>query len=178
MKMKKTKNRPAFTLVELIAATVIAIIAIAPIAVSMVNSQRTWQTAYDRIYADVVTRSYAARKRFDSLIRKAGSSTVTVDKDKEGIMVRYYSSNSASYMDRYAYLYLSNDGILKVEYGMVASTSKKGNTSTVQNTSTEIICENVSSCTFLKTGNSAQMFLTLDDGSKSYTVISSALMHN
>ncbi|KPJ68269.1 MAG: hypothetical protein AMJ43_00605 [Coxiella sp. DG_40] len=43
---------------------------------------------------------------------------------------------------------------------------------------TQIVCKNVSGCVFKRAGRSAQMILTLDDGSKTATVVSSAVMHN
>ena len=171
MKKRNPGNRSAFTLIELITAIVITIIALAPVAVAIVNGQRSWQAAYNRIYADVVSDGYYARKRFDSTLRKAGRNNVSIDSDQTGIEARYYFDSDSSFMDCYAYFYESNNE-LKIEYGQINSISVK------QTAHIETVCGNVTGCTFTIIGDSAQMFLTLNDGSKSHTVISSALMHN
>ncbi|MHC4153815.1 MAG: hypothetical protein ACYST6_02650, partial [Planctomycetota bacterium] len=71
--------------------------------------------------------------------------------------------------DRYALFYTSNAGDLNVEYGIL----EPRETLRVQT-----ICSNVTSCTFMGQGRSAQMVLTLDDGSQTVTTVTSAVMHN
>jgi hypothetical protein len=150
---------------------VIAIVVLAPVGIAMINGQRTWHTAYDRIYADVITDSYVASERFDSIIRKAAAGNTTVDEDGEGIEAQYYDDIDSTFLDRYAHIYVSGESLV-VEYGTIDADRVK----TAGDEQT--LCGNVSSCTFQKTGSSAQMVLTLDNGTKSHTVCSSALMHN
>jgi hypothetical protein len=165
--IKKTSNH-GFTLVELMVAVAISMIVIIAIGVVLVDSQRGWQVSYDRIYADVVTDSYVARKKFDAVMRKAGSTTVTLGSLGESIEVNYYNSISSAVYDRYGYFYVS-DGTLCFEYGSLNPKVTIG---------TETVCANVSSCEFLHSGKSVQMILKLDDGTKSVEVVSSAVTHN
>ena len=71
-------------------------------------------------------------------------------------------------MDRYARFYEAN-GMLSFEYGQLSPRQTLG---------LETVCANVSDCTFTQAGRSAQMLLTLDDGTQTKTVVSSAVTHN
>ncbi|GAH60491.1 unnamed protein product, partial [marine sediment metagenome] len=62
------------------------------------------------------------------------------------------------------------NGELNIEYGSVNPR---------KTLTTNTICGNVVGCVFFKgVGYSAQMILTLDNGSETITVVSSAVMHN
>ena len=161
-------TRAAFTIVELMLATVIAAIVISGIGIIIVDSQRSWNTMYSRIYADVVTDSYVARKTFDAVVRKAKADSYLLSDTGDWLEVYYYSDPNSTAVDRYARFYQSNSQ-LKVEYGSLDP---------AQELSTQTISSNVSYCAFEETGQTARMILTLDDGSQAVTVASSAVMHN
>jgi prepilin-type N-terminal cleavage/methylation domain-containing protein len=169
MSKKELTVQPGFTIVELMIAVMLAAIVMFGIGVMVVDSQRGWHRMYNRIYSDVATDSYVARKTFDSVIRKATSETFLLDVAGSWIEVYYYEDPNSTVVERYARF--SYDGIdqLDIEYGIV---EPRGTLSI------RPVCENVSSCVFKASGRSAQMILTLDDGSQTATIVSSAVMHN
>ena len=169
MSKKEPTVPTAFTIVELMITVVLAAIIMFGIGVMVVDSQRGWHRMYNRIYSDVATDSYVARKTFDSVIRKASSEKLLLDAAGNWLEVYYYADANSAVVDRYARF--SYDGIdqLDIEYGIVEPR---------QTLSIRPVCENVSSCVFKASGCSAQMILTLDDGSQTATIVSSSVMHN
>jgi len=157
-----------FTLIELIIAIVIIVIVIFAIGVVVVNSQRGWNIMYNRIYSDTVTDSYVARRKFDTVMRKASGESFLLDGTGSWLEVYYYADEDSAVVDRYARFYVAN-GDLNVEYGQL-------NPKVTQ--TVETVCGNVSGCTFKQAGRSAQMILTLDNGEQNSTVVSSAVTHN
>jgi len=172
MSKKKSINRGAFTLVELMAATVLALIVVSGIGFILADSQRGWNRMYSRIYSDVVTDSYVARKRFDFVVRKASGEKFFLDDYGSWVEVYYYADANSTDLDRYARFFYQGDSYLYLESGTVDAASVKA-TSAV-----ETVCGNVTSCVFAASGRSVQMILTLDDGSQSATVVTSCVMHN
>jgi len=164
--------RPGFTLTELAVTAVIMIIVILALGTVIVDSIRGWNKMYARVYADVVTDSYVARNAFDRVVRSAGRQTYLLDVDGAWLQVYCYSSASATTLDRYARFIVAN-GELQILHG---NRALDGTLSDPDRT--ETLCANVSSCIFMGDGRSAQMELTLDDGTLSATVVSSAVMHN
>jgi hypothetical protein len=166
---KKTAvNRKGLTIIELMLATGISTIIILSVGILLVDSNRGWNTMYSRTYSDVVNDAQAARRRFDSVVRSASNQGILLDEFGAWVEVYYYSDPNSSVVDSYARFYGSNNQLL-IEYGALNPR---------QTLSTETICENVSSCVFKTSGSSAQMVLSLDDGSQSTTVVASAVLHN
>jgi prepilin-type N-terminal cleavage/methylation domain-containing protein len=168
MRKKKFTAQGGFTLIELMIATVLGAIVILGVSVMLADGQRGWQTMYARIQSDVVTDSYAARRTFDAIMRKASKKKVLSDDTGSWIEVYYYADADSTSADRYARFYVA-DGDLNLEYGKL----NPKETVTVQT-----ICSNVSNCVFETTGYSAQMILSLDNGSQAIDVVSSAVLHN
>lgn len=168
MSKKTIANRKGFTIIELMVATGLASTIIIAVGVLVVDSQRGWNTMYNRAYSDVVTDSHVARRMFDSVIRNASSQGILLDDAGGWVEIYYYSDPNSPAIDRYARFYGSNDQLL-IEYGALNPR---------QTLNTEIICADVTSCVFMSAGNSAQMILTLDNGSQNKTVVASAVMHN
>ena len=167
--------RPGFTLTELVVTAAIMIIVILALGTVIVDSIRGWNKMYARVYADVVTDSYVARNAFDRVVRQAWRGRPPqVGEGGATLEVYYYSSPSAGAPDRYARF--------EVDAGKKELLIKHGNRALDGTLSdpdrTETLCANVSSCIFMGDGRSAQMELTLDDGTLSATVVSSAVMHN
>jgi len=157
-----------FTLIELIIAIVIGIIVISAVGVALVDGQRGWSIQYDRIYSDVVTDGYVARKKFDMVMRTASREKFLLDDAGSWIEVYYYADDTSTVVDRYARFYAAN-GNLNVEYGQLDPKATL---------SVETVCGNVSGCIFKQVGRSTQMILTLDNGTQTNTVVSSAVTHN
>ena len=168
--MCKNKHtfRPGFTVMELIIAVAASLIVIIAIGAVLAGSQRDWNRMYNRACGDIVTDGYIARRAFDAVIRKASKERFLLDEDGDWLEVYYYADEDSAVVDRYARFYESG-GELKIEYGKLEPKATL---------SVQTICENVSSCVFRATGTSTQMILTLDDGTQTITVTSSAVLHN
>jgi Tfp pilus assembly protein PilV len=169
MPKRKLTVRTGFTVIELMVATVLAVIIVTGLGLILADSQRGWTNMYNRIYSDIVTDGYAARKRFDSVIRGASWEKYFVAADGTWIEVYYYADGTSTVLDRYARFFLGNGGTLNIEYGQLDPRTTTG---------VETICGNVTSCVFKADGRSAQMILMLDNGSQASTVVSSSVMHN
>jgi hypothetical protein len=101
-------------------------------------------------------------------MRSASRGQFLVDGDGAWIEVYSYASPSSTVVDRYSRFYVS-DGDLNLEYGQVDPRATLG---------VNTVCGNVSACTFKQAGTSVQMILTLDNGTQTNAVVSSAVIHN
>ncbi|MGB2806445.1 MAG: hypothetical protein WBC22_01795 [Sedimentisphaerales bacterium] len=171
MSKKKRMSNRGFTIIELMIATGLASAVVVGVGMLLVDSQRGWNRMYSRTYSDVSTDSHVARRRFDSVVRNASNQGILLSADGSWVEVYYYSDPNSAVVDRYArfYNYSDNSSQLIIEYGVVQPR---------QTLNTETICGNVSSCVFKSAGNSVQMLLTLDNGSQSATIVTSAVPHN
>jgi len=165
---KRFKASRGSTLTELIIVIAITVIVVLAVGIALVDSQRGWSIMYNRIYSDTVTDSYVARRKFDTVMRKASGESFLLDDTGSWLEVYYYADEDSAVVDRYARFYVAN-GDLIVEYGQL-------NPKVTQ--TVETVCGNVSGCTFKQAGRSAQMILTLDNGEQNSTVVSSAVTHN
>ncbi len=168
MLKNRTTNPKGFTLIELVIATVIMLIVILGVAIVLVDSQRSWNAMYNRIYSDVVTDGHIARRTFDRVIRKASGRSFLLDTAGNWVEVYYYTDANSIVVDRYARFYEA-DGQLNIEYGKLDPR---------ETLNVQTVCENVSDCVFMAQGTSVQMILRLDNGSEAATVVSSAVAHN
>lgn len=165
---KKLISARGFTLIELITATAIMIFVILAIGMALVDGQRGWNQMYDRMYSDVVSDGYVARRKFDAVLRKASREKFLIDPAGSWVEVYYFATDASTVLDRYARFYTSG-GKLNIEYGQLDPKSTLSN---------KTVCENVSSCTFNQLGRSIQMVLKLDNGKQTNTVITSAITNN
>ncbi|MHC4750474.1 MAG: PilW family protein [Planctomycetota bacterium] len=168
MAKKKTPTKNGFTLIELIIAAAASLIVMAGLGVLLVDSQKGWHRLYNRAFSGVVTDAYIARKTFNASIRRASKNGFLVDDSGNWIEVYYYADEDSTAVDRYARFY-ELDGDLNLVHGKLDPKE----TLTVQT-----VCGNVSECLFTGAGRSAQMILTLDNGSQIITTVSCAFMHN
>jgi prepilin-type N-terminal cleavage/methylation domain-containing protein len=168
MNRRKPKAAGGFTLVELvITAAIMSIVALA-IGVVIVDGQTSWNVMYDRANSDVITDGYVARVKFDAVMRKASREKLLLGDSGGSVEVYYYADDSSTVPDRYARFYTS-DGDLNLECGQLEPRTTLD---------VETVCGNVSACTFKQVGRSVQMILTLDDGTQTNTVVSSAVTQN
>jgi prepilin-type N-terminal cleavage/methylation domain-containing protein len=165
---KRLAASRGFTLTELIIAMAIMLIVVLAIGMALVDGQRGWRIQYDRIYSDVITDGYVARRKFDTVMRTASRDRFLLDDAGSWVEVYYYANDDSAVVDRYARFYVAN-GNLNVEYGQLDPK---------ETLSVETVCGDVSSCTFEQLGRSIQMILTLDNGTQTNTIISSAVTHN
>ncbi len=167
LSLRSTSSR-GLALIELIIAMAIMVIVVIAIGIALVDGQRGWNIQYERIYSDVVTDGYVARRKFDAVMRSASGEAISLGDDGSWVEVCYYASDDSAVVDRYARFYVA-DGNLNVEYGQL---------NPKETISVETVCGNVSGCTFEQLGRSIQMILTLDNGTQTNTVVSSAVTHN
>jgi prepilin-type N-terminal cleavage/methylation domain-containing protein len=168
MRKKTFAARRGFTLVEVVISTVLAGIVVFSVGVVLVDGPRGWRVMYDRINSDVVTDGHVATKMFEAVVRKADGENFLVDDNGNWIEVYYYEDEGSVVADRYVRFYEA-DGELNVEYGKLCPK---------QTLSVQPVCGNVSDCVFRVAGRSAQMILTLDDGTQANTVVACGVMHN
>ena len=168
----RKRMRAGLTLAELVVAAVIVVVVILALGTAIADGVRGWHKMYDRVYADIVSDSYVARKVFDREIRRATRKMYQVDSAGQWLETYYYSSPVEPVVDMYTRFYAMN-GALILQTGKWSPT--EGHLPPVK---VEIVCQNVVSCVFKADGRSAQMVLTLDDGSQNIVVVSSAVMHN
>jgi len=167
IKKRLTASR-GFTIIELLIATAVMVIVVLAIGIALVDGQRGWSIQYDRIYSEVVTDGYVARRKFDAVLRKASRDRFLLDPAGGWVEIYYYADDTSTVVDRYARFYTAN-GDLNVEYGQLDPTVTL---------SVETVCGNVSACTFKQLGRSIQMILKLDNGKQTNTIISSAVANN
>lgn len=168
MVKRRPRNLCGFTLVELMITTVVMLIVGLAVGVVIVEGQTGWNFMYERINSDVVTDGYVARKQFDAVIRKASREKVLLSDTGDWVEVYYYATVPSTVVNRYARFYVS-DGDLNLEYGQLEPRATLG---------VETVCGNVTSCTFKQAGQSVQMILTLDNGTQTNTIVSSAITHS
>ena len=73
IKRKVPRAPRGFTLVELMITTLVMSIVGFAIGVVIVDGQISWNVMYERINSDIVSDGYAARHKFDSVMRSASS---------------------------------------------------------------------------------------------------------
>ncbi len=165
----KATTQHAFTLVEVLLTIIIVIIPILVVGIILADSHRSWNTMYNHINSDVAKDTYVAVNTFDAVVRRAsGVDGVFLDDAGDWVEVYYYQDGDSAVVDRYAFFYVAS-GDLLIEYGQMNPKTELF---------TRTICENVSDCVFKQAGQSLQMILTLDDGTQTNSVVTSAIMHN
>ncbi len=171
MRQQTVKNKRGFSLTELTVVMAMAPVVILSIGIAMVDSQRGWSQMYNRVYSSVVTDGYVAKKTFDAVVRKSSIAREYLGNNEVGV---YYYNDPASstWLDRYARFY-KDDTELLVDYrGLDANGNPTGTLQTVT------LARNVEFVDFSVTGACVQMVLSLDNGSESLMVMTSAMRHN
>jgi hypothetical protein len=168
MSKKRIAIQYGFTIIELIIAMTASMIVMLGVAIVLANSQKSWNQMYTRAFSDVVGDSNVAGIKFKKILRKASQYGFFVDNKGKDIEVYYYNEADSNDVDRYAHFYES-DGDLNLETG------KLNPRETLE---VETICGNVTECLFTAAGRSAQMALTLDNGSRTISTVTCAFLHN
>jgi len=152
------------------------LIVILAVGMALAGSVRGLEATYGRVHSDVNRDSYAAKRAFDAVVRRSCRLAVLPSpfpvNGSSWIEVYYYASATSTFADRYARFFVDN-GELKIEEGVVDANKNKLSVLT-----TFTVCSNIESCVFRSYGRSIQMMLTLDSGTQSATVVSSAVLHN
>ncbi len=170
-RQQTVKNRRGVTQTELAVVVAIAPIVMLSMGIVLVDSQRGWNQMFNRVNNGMVNDGYVARKAFDAVVRKSSITRENLGDDE--IELYYYNDPASSTrLDRYARFY-ANDTELMVDYGQLDS---NGNPSEITQTIT--LADNVEAVNFHVDGAYVQMVLTLNNGSESLIVMTSAMRHN
>ena len=174
MKHRTVTNKGGFSLVELIFTILISVIVVLAVGLILVDSQKGWSRMYDRIFSDVITDSYAARRTFSSVVRKASLKASILNSDNDLLVLFFYNDLVSVDPDRYAKFYESG-GKLYVDYGDLEA----GTWNLISPaTSTVTLADNVDDARFEVSGVSCRMFLKLDNNKEEMTVVYSSVRHN
>lgn len=172
MKRNTFTNRKALTLVELMVTMAIALIVILSVGLVLVDSQKGWNRMYDRVYGDIVTDGYVARKTFDAVVRKSSIKRADFVSSND-FYAYYYQDQASTKLDRYARFYTRENQLL-VDYGQLDDSENRLNAY-----STVVLARNVKTAYFANPpGTSIQMIIELDDGRLAMTVTCTANRHN
>jgi Tfp pilus assembly protein FimT len=159
-----------FTLTDTVVS--LAIVAVLILATSgfLASHQKAFNSAYAGAFSSAVDGARIARTIFQKTIRQACSTVgaASVDPDGNWLEVRYYSSSGVSSPDRLARFELSGQDLVL----------RKSLLETGETLSVETVCGSVASAKFNLVGASAQMFLTLEDGTSSQVVSTCATMRS
>ena len=171
MRWEKFTKRRGFTLTEIMVAIAMSTIVIGGIGVVLVDSQRGWHRMYNRVFSDVVTDSYVARKAFDAVVRK--SSIKRYGLGSNFVMVYYYQDSNSTKLDGFA-VFSRGGEELQAVYGELDAngTPLQGSISAMT------LARNVAAANFSVAGPCVQMILELDNGKEAMTVTCSAVRHN
>lgn len=161
-----------FTLIEIMITIAMATIVIFSTGVLLLDSQRGWSAMYNRVYGGVVGDAYVARKTFDAVVRRSSIKRELLG-DNEVEVYYYADPDTSTRIDRYARFYVTGENEFLVDYGEVDA---GGNPQ--EPTSTVTLAHNVVASNFSVAGTCVKMTLKLDDGSESFTVMSSPVRHN
>lgn len=161
------KNKYGFTLIELMVTLMISAIILSAIGVMIADSSSWFSDSYKKVNSQPAVESLLARKTFERIIRQASSMGFWVSPDETAVEINYYSSPTNP-IDSYAQFYISGTDLILEKGSLLPRTP----------TSTETVCQNISTCTFKSTGSAVQMILVLDDGKNKYGSLTSAIMHN
>ena len=175
MRRQTIANRPGFALIELIIAMVMAIIVVFGIGVVLVDNQRGWHRMYNRVYGDVVTDGYVAKRAFDAVVRKSSVNErrPTLGETGEYAEVYYYQDSTSAEPDRYARFYTDGDELL-VDHGELDTSTGYPQPASSKMT----LARNVTNASFSVFGTSVRMILDLDNSSEAITLTCSAVRHN
>ncbi len=171
---KERKYEYGFTLIELIIAACAAAIVVLSLGIVLVDNQKGYNRMFDKVFGDVASDSDAARRTFDSIVRKSSVMRQIPEPwiDGELLEVYYYNGAASVSPDRYARFYRDGKQLM-VDYGNYDWAARQ-----TTKTSSAVVARNVSALEFSMIGASIHMVLYLDDKKEKQAVTTSAVRHN
>jgi hypothetical protein len=166
--MKKDRRNRGISMIEMMIAGAIATIGILSVSGVLSDSQHGYNTMYGRIYSDVYASGHTAKRTFDTIVRKSSIEGFQIDPQGRWVEVRYYQDDASTALDSYA-RFIYQDNTLYAEQGRVNPR---------ETTSINTICTNVTNCIFKRSGRTIHMMMTLNSGTQTLTVGTSAETHN
>jgi hypothetical protein len=190
MAFKNNKFRAGVTLIELVVTIIAAIVLLLGITGILAAGHKNFKTMFKRTSEGVVPDAYAARRAFDTIVRKASIKRYDPSITPSNEIYVYYYSNPQDFNievpDRYAHFY-QNGTQLILDQGNVPDFN--ANVSDLPApTSTYVLADNVSSVNFTVFMYSVKMSLILDSENipentnkletLKMSVTSTAVLHN
>jgi Tfp pilus assembly protein PilE len=164
----KPIRRTGLTLIELMVASVMAVICMLAVGAVLYDSQKAWNETYIKANSAVMLDSHIASKAFEATIRKASCQQYLLDTAGRWVEVYYFASSASTTTDRYAKLFVEG-GTFKIEHGIFSPRQTLDTTS---------ICNNVTAFSFSGSGRCVRLNMTLSKGNDSVTFNSSAVPQN
>jgi len=164
------KGPSGFTLVDTVVTLSVSSVLALTIAAFLADNHKAFNDVYRSAFCPAAEEDIAARGVFQKTVRQASSAEgrASVASDGSWMEVQYYSDSDVASPDRSARFYLSGQDLLL----------ERTDLETEETVAVEIVCSHVVAAGFHLTGDSAQMFLELDDGSSSRTLHTSAVMRS
>jgi len=166
--MNKDRRNRGISTIEMMVAGAIATIGILSVSGVLSDSQHGYNTMYGRINSDVYASGHAAKRMFDTIVRKSSIDGMQIDPQGHWVEVRYYEDDDSTTLDKYA-RFVYSENTLYAEHGRVNPR---------ETTSINTICTNVTNCVFKKSGHAVHMLMTLNSGTQTVTLGTSAETHN
>lgn len=168
MKNYPKKFNKGITLIETVITAVISVIIVLAVATLMADSQKGYNSVYEKTFSPVSIDATVARKIFSRTIRQCSKSAgVFISDDLDAVEARYYSNYGAGSVDRYARFYLSGNSVY-LENGIIEPR---------QSLTVEKICDNADSLKFSAYGDSVYMHLYLDNDESRCELNTSAILN-
>jgi len=164
----KIIRKTGFTLTELMIVTALASVCMVSVGAVFVDSQKAWNQTFQKNNSAIMVESNLATKAFEATVRKATSDKYLLDTAGLWVEVYYYSSATATKLDRYAKLYMTG-GKFYIEGGRIDPP---------ETLSVSLICSSVTACTFSASGKCIRMQMTLSDNDRDVSFICSAVPQN
>jgi Tfp pilus assembly protein PilE len=172
IKIKLTR-RAGLTLIELMVASSLAIICMLAIGVVFSDTQKAWNSTYNRAHEPIMVNSHLANKAFEATIRRASCEKYMLDTpdtygNSHWVEVYYFDSNASATTDRYAKMYVEN-GTFYIERGIFEPR---------ETLDTTAICSTVTNYSFSGSGRCIRMSMTLSNSDSDVNFICSAVPQN
>ena len=198
MVIHRDKSARGVTLIELIVATIAALIVILGASAILYHGHIGYGKLFRRVNSEVVRNGYEVRRTFDRLVRKASMERIDPrDGDyrflaeENQLYVYYYLTPQSLVIDRYARFYLAGTD-LRLEQGTVTGGFQAAppGLPDLSTTSDTLLASNVTAPetgVFAAQGNALRMVLLLDDETGStlhkietlkMTITTTAIRHN
>lgn len=172
--MKTNRATKAFTIIELMIAAAALAIVIVGVGASLYHAHQSWADTFDRVHGHITTDAYAAKRTFDSIVRKSSLETKKpkLGKDNQSIELYYYLTPTSTNLDGYALLQIENNDLV-VTYGKLDAAAKQ------IELSKDILVHNTKDIKFTVDGANVRMTLTIEDQNRNTMyVTASAVRHS
>jgi len=176
MVVHRTKRTyTGFTLIELSTAILAGSILMLGVAGIIADHHRALRDIHERAFGGVATEARVTEKIFDRFVRCATARQCIIGRDRTSLEVYYRSDHERAEPDQYAAFYTTGTDLV-LERGLLAPGTYAH--ASDNQPDTMILAHHVSRVAFSQAGAALHMKLGLDDGTRSFSLLASALRHN